>query len=138
MDKYSREMKMYRLRKKEKGFALIEVLLALGILAIVGTTFLVGLGVSSKAILVANERTTAESLARSQMEWVKDLTYVDEASDEYDVVAPGLDTTGYTITTAAFPLNVPDDGIQRIVVTVGHSGVGEGIIILEDYKVKRQ
>jgi prepilin-type N-terminal cleavage/methylation domain-containing protein len=80
MDKYNRGKKMHRLRKKEKGFALIEVLLALGILAIVGTTFLIGIGVSSKAILVANERTTAESLARSQMEWVKELLYVDEAS----------------------------------------------------------
>ena len=125
---------MYRLRKKEKGFALIEVLLALGILAIVGTTFLVGLGVSSKAILVANERTTAESLARSQMEWVKDLPYDAVEPLEYGT-DPGLVTTGYEISTAAFPL---DDDIQRIVVTVEHSGVGEGIIILEDYKVDRQ
>jgi prepilin-type N-terminal cleavage/methylation domain-containing protein len=135
MDKYNRGKKMHRLRKKEKGFALIEVLLALGILAIVGTTFLIGIGVSSKAILVANERTTAESLARSQMEWVKELLYVDEASG-YGL-GPGLAAAGYTISTAAFPLNTPDDGIQRIVVTVKRSGVGEGIIILEDYKVKR-
>jgi prepilin-type N-terminal cleavage/methylation domain-containing protein len=127
---------MYRLRKKEKGFALIEVLLALGILAIVGTTFLVGIGVSSKAILVANERTTAESLARSQMEYVKDLTYDASGTPVYGT-DPGLITTGYELSTAAFPLNTPDDGIQRIVVTVKHSGFSEGIIILEDYKVQR-
>ena len=66
---------MKSLMKKEKGFTLIEVLVALLILAIIGTGFLMALTIASKAIIIADERTTAESLARSQMEHAKNQDY---------------------------------------------------------------
>ena len=61
--------------KNERGISLIEVLIALAILGLVAVAFLSGLVTASRAIIIADERTTAESLARSQMEYVKSQEY---------------------------------------------------------------
>jgi len=61
--------------KNEKGISLIEVLIALAIMALVAVAFLSGLTTASKALIIADERTTAESLARSQVEYVKEQDY---------------------------------------------------------------
>ena len=62
--------------KKEKGFGLVEVLMALVLLGIIAIAFLGALATGSKALFIADERATAESLARSQMEYVKNLDYI--------------------------------------------------------------
>jgi prepilin-type N-terminal cleavage/methylation domain-containing protein len=59
------------LRGNSRGITLIEVLIALAILGFVAVAFLSALATASTAILVADERTTAESLARSELEYVK-------------------------------------------------------------------
>ena len=59
------------LEGRYKGFTLIEVLIALAILAIVAVAFLTALTTASTALILADERTTAESLARSELEYVK-------------------------------------------------------------------
>lgn len=68
--------------KSEKGMSLIEVLIALAILGLVAAAFLSGLTTASKALIIADERTTAESLARTQMESVKQQPY--EFADDYN------------------------------------------------------
>jgi len=127
---------MSKLMKNEKGFTLIEVLVALGLLGVFATVFLMGIATSSKAILIADERTTAESLARSQMEYVKELDYVPEATTygtDPDLI-PAI-PSGFGVSTSAQPLNSPDNGIQKITVTIDY--YGEVVIPLEDYKVDR-
>lgn len=68
-------MKLLKGIKNERGMTLIEVLIALAILGLVAVAFLSGLTTVSRALLIADERTTAESLARSQMEYVKSQGY---------------------------------------------------------------
>ena len=122
--------------KNERGFSLIEVLVALALLGIIAVAFLGGLATASKAIFIADERATSESLARSQMEYVKNLTYEYEAT-EYDI-DPNLSLDGYTLSVAVDPLHEPDKGIQEITVTVIHNyNNDKEVIILEDYKVNR-
>ncbi len=146
--------------KNEKGFTLIEVIVALALLGIISIAFLGGLATASKAIIIADERATAESLARSQMEYVKSQVYsIAPWAYELPLHTPsnpppdppswwvtntpalpeGYD--GYTVNVDAEPLYDPDDGsildgIQKIIVTVEHPD-GETVIILEDYKVDR-
>ncbi len=67
---------MLKRLKAQQGFTFVEVLIALLVLSVFAVTFLMGLAVSSHAVIVADERTTAESLARSQMESVKHDTYM--------------------------------------------------------------
>lgn len=129
-------MMLVKLKRNEKGFTLIEVLVALAIVSLVVVAFLLAINTASKASLISDERTTAESLARSQMEYVKDpgLAYVLEATDY--VLDPGLTIpSGYSLTTSAQPINTPDDGIQKITVLVAHHG--DDVLTLEDYKVNR-
>ena len=56
---------------RESGVTLIETLVALAILAVVAVAFVSGLATASKATIIANEQSTAESLARSQLESIK-------------------------------------------------------------------
>ena len=140
---------MIRLMRNEKGFSLIEVIIALALLGIIGIAFLSGLATASKATFIADERTTAESLARSQMEYVKNQDYIDYSADPHDVYGEITPPAGYSIDSTAVPFDpdtgVPysetggvfdqDDGIQKITVTVSHNG--EEVITLEGYKVNR-
>ena len=61
--------------KKESGFTLIEVIVAMGIMAAVIIIFLIAIATTGKALLIAQERTTAESIGRSQMEYIKEQGY---------------------------------------------------------------
>ena len=92
---------MFKKIKSEKGFGLIEVLMALALLGIIAATFLMAIGVASRAILLSDERTTAESLAKSQMEYIMQQLY-EEADDDIngdsiynEAVYAEIDTSGH-------------------------------------------
>ncbi len=72
--------------KSEKGFSLIEVVIAIALLGIVAVAFLGALATGSRVIFIADERATAESLARTQMEYVRNQDYSD-APWNYDVTS---------------------------------------------------
>ena len=61
----------HALRGNSRGVTLLEVVIALAILGLVAVAFLSALATASTAIIIADERTTAESLARSELEYVK-------------------------------------------------------------------
>jgi len=121
---------------RESGVTLIETVVALAILGVIAVAFLNGLATTSRAVFIADERTTAESLAQSQMEWAKNVDYVYDATEYSPAPMPGgKDYTKYSATIVAEPLHNPDDGIQKIAVTVKHSD--KEVIKLEGYKADR-
>ena len=123
-----------KLKGNESGVALLETLVALAVLGLVAVAFLGGLSTAARGTLIADERATAESLAQSQMEYVKSQTYIDDpAPGAYGEVSTpaSYDFLGST----AEPLHEPDDGIQKIKVTVNHNG--NTVLTVEDYKVDR-
>lgn len=125
-----------RFGRGEAGMTLLESLVALVIVSLVVVTGLVGLATSSKATTLSDEQSTAESLARSQMEWVKKAAYVSGAATYAAAsIPPGSDYDSYSVDIAAAPLNNPDDGIQKITVTIDRSG--DEVLKLEGYKVNR-
>ncbi len=120
----------------ESGMALIETLVAMALVGSIAVTYLSGLATTFKATMVADEQSTAESLARSQMEWVKTVTYVSSTANYTATAIPSAsDYTGYSVNITAAALNTPDDGIQKITVAVKHWG--KQLISLEGYKVNR-
>ena len=128
--------KLFRFSSGESGVTFIETLVALAILGMIGVTFLNGLTTASKSVLIADRQTTATSLAQSQMEWVKSVSYSYDATEYSPAPIPdGKDYTGYSAAISAQPLNTPDNGIQKMTVRIYHSG--EPILILEGYKVDR-
>jgi prepilin-type N-terminal cleavage/methylation domain-containing protein len=146
--------------KGEKGFNLMEVALAMALLGIVAAAFLTGLATGSRAIFIADERATAESLARAQMEYARSLEY-SIAEWNYTLTSSQLSSTdpptadwwtndpppllssdydGYTVIVSTVPLNgALDDGIQVITVTIQHTVSGEmkNIFSLEGYRTQR-
>ena len=126
--------KFKQLFKEGSGFTLLETLVALTIFGMVAVIFLMGLSVSSKALMVSQDRVNAESIAKSQMEDTKAQTYVAEASSYPEItLSSDLITQGYNITVDADPLNSPDDGLQKITVDVSRNG--EVLFTLIGYKL---
>lgn len=148
------------LRGSSGGFTLIEVLIALALFGIIAITFAGSLSTASRAVLTADVRTNAESLARTQMEYVKNEPYSrapDGGVGNYTKIANI--TAGYTICCSinltGYPVNcdpsdpvigIPwdssnneptdtDNGLQRIELVIKHDD--RVIITLEGYKVNR-
>jgi len=143
--------------KNERGFSLIAVIIALALLGIIAVAFLTALSTASKALFIADERTTAESLARSQMEYVKSQDYITAADNSevtYVTIADAEIPDGYIIcsvnrasdTVEDIIYGVPwdsqnnlpvdtDAGLQRIKLIIKHHG--KEVITLEGYKVDR-
>ncbi len=122
--------------RSESGATLIETLVALAIMGVLAVTFLGGLATASKATIVADEQATAESLAQSQMEWVRSADYV-YSTTEYSPapISSSDDYANYSVVITTGPLHGTDDGIQKITVTVKH--FAKEVIKLDGYKVDR-
>ena len=117
---------------------MIEVVIAIALIGIIAVAILSSLSTASIALIIADERATAESLARSQMEYVKNSPYDDTNNPlEY---SPDLAAVpdGYYIDIEAVRLdpegdgNEDDDGIQKITVIVSRDD--KIIVTLVDYK----
>lgn len=122
---------MKRLIKGQKGIAFIELMIALLLLGLIGGSLLVGVSTAYKAGATSDELATAESLARSIMETVKNSAY----SGSYTPVVPADYTSaGYTATISVAP--VPNRlGIQKITLEIQHRG--NIVMNLEGYKSSR-
>ncbi|MFC1911112.1 prepilin-type N-terminal cleavage/methylation domain-containing protein [Chloroflexota bacterium] len=147
-------------RGRSPGFTLIEVLITLALFAIIAIVFAGGLSTASRAVTIADIRTRAESLARTQMESVKEQDYV-EAPDggvhnytkiqdipegysicSFDRSSPPSGNCDPDDPIIAIPwdsennIAAPeDDGLQKITLVIKHEG--REIITLEGYKVFR-
>jgi type II secretory pathway pseudopilin PulG len=117
----------------QSGATLIEAIVTMAVLGTIAIAFLSGLATTSRARFLADEQSTAESLAQSQMEWVQSADYATSYSP--GPINSGKDYTNYAVTIGAVPLHDPDEGIQKITVTVQYSG--EPVVKLEGYKVDR-
>lgn len=118
--------------RSEKGTTLIELVVAVALLGILSASFLGSTSTASKATRVSEHKVTAESLARSEIEYIKVAPY----AAEY-LVNPDLDIPdGWTISEPAveYPHGV-DDGIQEVTITVMNGG--EEILSVCIYKVDR-
>jgi type II secretory pathway pseudopilin PulG len=121
--------------RRESGITLLETVIALAILGVVSVSFLNGLTTASKSVLITDEHSTAESLAENQMEWVKNSVYSYNATYSEAPIPDGKDFYQYSASILASPLHTPDDGIQKITVTIQRSG--STVFSLEGYKVDR-
>ena len=128
--------KIMGLNRRELGITFLETVIALAILGAVSVSFLNGLTSASKSVFIVDKKTTAESLAQSQMEWVKNASYSYNATSYSAVPIPdGKDYLQYSSVVSVEPVHTPDDGIQKITVSIQRSG--ESVYFLQGYKVDR-
>ena len=115
----------------ERGFGLVETLAAVAILGVAVVALVIGLSTGSITVREGNQGLVAQSLAQTQLEYVKDYPY-DPAATTY----PTVDTPeGYSIGVEAGSIPDADTDIQRITVTISRDG--EAILTVKDYKVNR-
>ena len=127
-------------RGRSRGFSMLEVVIAIALLGIIAVSVLSALQTAALAFIIADRRATAESIARTQMEYVRYSDYEGDpeegppqySQDPYIELPPD-----YSVVTTAIRLNKDvdpndDDGIQEITVTVSHDG--QVVVTLEDYK----
>ena len=126
----------------EEGQSLVEVLVAIAITGLCLVIVIAGLSTGSMGVRTAGDRVTAENLARSQLELIKDAVYSpDPTASPYPTVSP---MPGYSVAvgieywiapSGPFTSAVRNDGLQKVTVSV--SGVGGTLLALEGYKVDR-
>ena len=124
----------------EKGFAVIETLIATAVIGLISVGILMSLSTSAKSTVVSESQTTAESLARAQIEYILQQSYdTDNYTPAYSLISSI--PSGYSINAVATNLDPRgdgtdnNDGLQKITVSVQYKG--EVLVRLEDYKVYR-
>jgi len=143
------KMKKVRLNSKvrrafqgsSRGFSLIEVAIAIALIGVIAVAVLGALSYASTVLIIADRRATAESLARSQLEYVKNQGYEEALYGgvaTYEEIPGTSIPDGYTIwsfnrdeeivgdvvgipwnsgnSTAAYE----DSGLQKITVIVSY------------------
>jgi prepilin-type N-terminal cleavage/methylation domain-containing protein len=147
------KMKKLRLMSKTRrawqggshGFSMLEVVIAMALLGIIAVSVLAALQTAALALINADRRATAESIARTQMEYVRFSEYdgeLGEGHPEYssDPQIDGIKPPDFSVVTTAIRLDPDndgdsdDDGIQQITVTVSHQD--QVLVTLEDFKRK--
>lgn len=139
---FSLPNKGFRILNDEKGTTLVEELVTVAIIGI-GIVILVAM-ITTGVIGVRQvaDKVLAESLARSQLEIIKDAAYqADPVSVPYPAVAPIPDYSVavgieyWNASTSTFVSAVRNDGLQKITVTV--SSAGTPLVQNAEYKVDR-
>jgi Tfp pilus assembly protein PilV len=136
---------MKRLKRIENGITFPEILIASLILSLVGVVFMTALASNYRVLRNTDQRTTAESLARSQMEAINNAPYDGTAPYSYDNYTITGIPSGYRITIAAVPIDpvtgdnsTMDLGIQKVTVTVICQNrlpdLSSTVLVLESYK----
>jgi prepilin-type N-terminal cleavage/methylation domain-containing protein len=115
--------------KDQMGFTLVEVLVSLAILGVTGVYFLNALGTASRGSFIIDERETANNLAESQMEYIKNQSY----ASSYVPAPISGDYANYSANVSVSVLGGRDGNIQKITIVIKHQD--KEVIRLEGYKV---
>ncbi len=130
--------------KSEKGFSLVEVLIAIAILGMISAAFVGALFTAGNILRITDERETAKNLAGAQLEHVFKLPFRDDGvySENTTITAqyPGFVLIDYLNGTANNKIrgeNVTDNSanitLQRITVVVQRNSNN---YTLQGYKVE--
>jgi len=117
----------FKLFREQTGFTLIEVLIAVGILAAIATGFLTALNTNSRAVRTVDEQVTATNLATAYFESISKSTYAanyDAVVDNIDIpfqynVAINVESSSDGTNFNAFTIG---ETLQRVTVTVSREG----------------
>ncbi|MBF8268044.1 MAG: hypothetical protein HW388_1552 [Dehalococcoidia bacterium] len=113
-----------------RGSLMMEMVVAVMVYTLVGSAVLAGLSATYISGARSRDQSVAESLGRSQMEYVFSLPYQDPVST-YPSIAP---PPGYGVSALAEEYLSSIATIEKVVVTVSHDG--SDILVLETLRTK--
>ncbi len=117
---------------KQRGFGLVESLIAVAILGSAVFMLLNGLTTGYVSVGIVKENTFAENLGRTQLEYTKSLPY---STAPYSYQSVDEIPAGYSVTAEASAISGKDDSIQKITITVYHGS--KQVYTIESFKVNR-
>lgn len=115
----------------QKGIGLVEALVAVAILGTSVVAFIVSLSVGSLTANELNRETIAQSLAQTQMEYIKDHAFIPGAVTYPILAVPAT----YSVSVDVSDVPGTDMNIQKITVNVQKDGAD--ILEVINYKVRR-
>ncbi len=134
-----------RLHQGQKGFTLIEVLVAVAILAAIGVVFMSAMSTNSRATRVLDEQVEAANLATAYFEAIRQLPY-DHTSTPYSNAGDNITIPSqYSV---AIQIQYSNDGttwvdaytgvekLQKVTVSVSRDG-GKPVLSICTYRTDR-
>jgi Tfp pilus assembly protein PilV len=117
--------------KGQRGLGLVETLVAVAVLGTAVVAFVVSLSAGSLAVSEQDTETIAQTLAQTQMEYIKNYPF-NAAAITYPVVET---PDSYSINVGVSPVEGADANIQKITVDILQ--YGSSVFLVSDYKVNR-
>ena len=105
-------------RDRQRGFVLIDSLVAVGIVGAVFSLLLAGMSLGARSSNEMEEQVTASRLTSSQLDLIKDATYLDPPLSYPAVPAPD----GYTVENVVSAYPGGDENVQIVTVRVYRGG----------------
>jgi len=115
----------------QRGLTMLEGLISIGILGAVVILMIFAMSGGALAVNENSEEMTVQSLARNQMEYIKNLAYNSEASTYPTINTP----PEYSITVSVTSVPDTNDNIQK--VTADFYRNSELLMTISDYKGDR-
>lgn len=115
----------------EAGVTLIEAAVAVLLLGGGILTMVLCMSGGAFAVQANDQEVTAQGLARTQLEYIKEYPYDAEATTYPTITAP----EGYEITVTVEEVPDTTESIQKITVEVTRNDIS--VLTVEDYKVDR-
>ena len=101
-----------RFLRGQKGFTFVETLVGVAIFVAIGVALMNGLPTGYKSLEISQERTYAEGLAKSQVEYIKAQDYISVANygapDVYKVIAIPVHLAGAGYVAEISPPEIVD------------------------------
>ncbi|MFQ5860467.1 MAG: prepilin-type N-terminal cleavage/methylation domain-containing protein [Dehalococcoidia bacterium] len=124
-----------KLLRNQQGISLLELVIAIGILGLVGTAFLSALFTGSTVTGTVDEQLEADALARSVLEDVKSQPFDETAPYEYASTVTPAPGYSYINPLVAVACNSDIATCQQISAVVSRDGAP--MLQVSTYKVKR-
>ena len=96
------------LSRGQRGVAFLEILVGLALLGIIGVAFINGMTSTFKAVGISQEKVAVESLAKSQIEYLKvqDYILVADYDPDYPATSYELITVPSDLAAAGYSVNI--------------------------------
>ena len=115
--------------RSEKGVTLVEVAISIAVFGIVALSIVSYFKWSLGVFGYADRKATSESLARTQIEQIKNDPWSD--TGEYPLITH---PSGYSVT---YSFSSVSTSLQKITVTAARSDAPAEAVVLEGYKANR-
>lgn len=120
--------------KKQRGFTILEMIVAIAIIGVTSVTFLRGFSTASIGTALFDERETGKNMAESLMEYIRTQNYAANYTLNSTMNSTYSDAyPGYTWNITVNNVMARDGNIQKITVNVGRNN--KELFRLQGYKV---